>query len=241
MSRPVGAPGGRTTSDPGSPVGVPGARDASAGAPMVGVTGRGRPRRWAALLACVALAAAAGCTVEVVDEDASGGTSADAGRTDGDDTHAEVSGDGTTHAEAEVASAEPSVRTTPDQGGGAAAGSSGLPPVLDRAGLQELVTQQGMCSGDLQVALAGEAVEVVGDCGTLTVAGAATSVLAGHVDHLVVSGGGATVVVASVDRVTIQAAGVRVAWEDGTPEVDNDAADASYGPVGVVRLDASHS
>ncbi|MFC0645389.1 hypothetical protein [Cellulomonas phragmiteti] len=115
---------------------------------------------------------------------------------------------------------------------------SGLPPVLERAGLTESVTRTATCAGgDLTVLDVGETVEVTDDCATLTVRSAGTRVLAGRVEHLVVDASGVQAVVAHVGTVTLLGAGARVAWEDGTPRVEATGADVGYGPVGVVRLD----
>ena len=189
--------------------------------------------------AVVTLLAVAGCSVQDVDV---GEQHVTAQVTSSSDATAEVRlvdpGTGELVAgEASGVRQAPGVRQVPGGEDTTVADGFGLPPVLDRAGLQELVTQHGTCrGGELLVAIAGEGVEVADDCGTLTVAGAGASVVAGHVDHLVVQASGAHVVVASVDRVTIQAGGVRVAWEDGTPRVDSVGADVRHGPVGVVRL-----
>jgi len=115
---------------------------------------------------------------------------------------------------------------------------AGLPRVLDRAWLQEGVTETLVCAGADLVLATSAAVEVVGPCGTLRVEGTGAHVLAAQVDRLVVRGDGARVVVADVDQVDVAADGVRVAWEDGTPQVDSTGADLGHGPVGVVRLDA---
>ncbi|MBO0919958.1 hypothetical protein J1G42_03860 [Cellulomonas sp. zg-ZUI222] len=115
--------------------------------------------------------------------------------------------------------------------------AAGLPRVLDRAWLQDTVTETLVCAGDDLVLTTSAVVEVVGTCGTLSVEGAGARVLAAGVGRLVVRGDGALVVVADVDEVVIEADGARVAWEDGTPRVDGPGADAGYGPVGVVRLD----
>jgi len=131
-------------------------------------------------------------------------------------------------------------RPSGDTGAGAGGrAGTGLPPVLDRDALDGQVTQWLTCDGgDLLVPTA-EAVEVSGDCATLTVTAADARVVARDVDRLVVQGAGAQVVVATVDVVVVEAQDVRVAWEDGIPEVTSSTGDgAAYGPVGVVRLDA---
>ncbi|MBO9568193.1 MAG: hypothetical protein J7503_05145 [Cellulomonas iranensis] len=126
---------------------------------------------------------------------------------------------------------------TPAATAGAPRGS-GLPPLLERAGLQESVTQTATCGGgDLTVVEVGATVEVTDDCATLSVQSADTRVVAGRVEHLVVEAAGVWAVVADVGTVTVDGAGVRVAWEDGTPRVEASGADVGYGPVGVVRLD----
>ncbi|MCM0640917.1 hypothetical protein [Cellulomonas wangsupingiae] len=146
-----------------------------------------------------------------------------------------------------VAVPAPSPGRTPDPARGGRPGAepsgtagrtgSGLHPVLDRAGLQELVTQQQRCDGDLLLA-SGDAVEVTGPCATLTVTGAGARVVAADVERLVVRADDVHVVVGGVDRVVVAGTGVRVAWEDALPHVETSGTDVRFGPVGVVRLDA---
>ncbi|MCC2319738.1 hypothetical protein [Cellulomonas xiejunii] len=123
-------------------------------------------------------------------------------------------------------------------GAGGQAGT-GLPPVLDRDALDGQVTQWLTCDGGDLLVPTGGAVDVSGDCATLTVTGTDARVVARDVERLVVQGAGAQVVVATVDVVVVEAQDVRVAWEDGIPEVSSSTGDgAAYGPVGVVRLAA---
>lgn len=183
-----------------------------------------------AVVALVGVLLVTGCSVRVVDADASAGpvtggdrTSGDAGDPGPDPTSAPPSAPTATPlADAPTADGDP--------------GADGL--LLDRTALRVDVTRSGPCGTDAMVVEAGAGVELTGDCGTLTVAGAATRVVAGHVDHLVVQGAGAHVVVASADRITLDAASVRVAWEGGEPQVTGSGADAAYGAVGTVHLDA---
>lgn len=113
---------------------------------------------------------------------------------------------------------------------------------LDRAGLAAEATQHVTCGGgDLVLTSVGTAVAVDDACGTLTVAASDAAVVAGEVERLVVAGASVRVVVASVGSVQIDAADVRVAWEDGTPQVDDHGAANVYGPVGTVGLDGGAS
>ncbi len=139
-----------------------------------------------------------GCSVEVVDDDAT--RPADApGTTD---------------------------PTGPGLPGGTSA-ATGLPTRADL--LPDLTTEHTCGGGDLDLPVAGTTAEVVDDCATLTVSGAAAVVVAGEVTDLVVAGAGATVVVRSAASVTIDAADVTVAWEGGSPRVTDHAAGGTYG------------
>lgn len=192
-------------------------------------TGRVRAVVAPTVVAATVVVLAAACSVRVVD--------ADAPPTD----EAAVRAEGRAAPEDEVQPAPAPTRSGDRRGLGgtpAATPGSGLPPLLERAGLQESVTQTATCGGgDLTVVEVGATVEVMDDCATLAVQSADTRVLARRVEHLVVEAAGVQVVVADVGTVTVDGAGVRVAWESGTPQVDHRGADVSYGPVGLVRLD----
>lgn len=176
-----------------------------------------------------------GCAVQVVDDASTPPAGA------GADGPPVASPSGPDVASPSAAGSAPAPTAPAGDGAGDApdgAPEGGRVPLLDRAVLLADVTRSGPCGGDVTVPQAGAVVELTGDCGTLAVTGAASRVVAGHVEHLVVRGGGAAVVVTSADRVTIDAAGVRVAWEDGEPQVASSGADVGYGPVGTVRLAA---
>ena len=184
------------------------------------MTGRVRPSvRIAVVLAGLLSGALAGCSAEIVRADAPTSTA------DGDSRSA------------------PEGRTPPTT----PTGSQDTVPTehdvattLDRAGLLAAATQHVTCGGgDLVLSTAVSAVAVDDDCATLTVAGTDTTVVAGDVERLVVQGAAVRVVVARVGSVEIDAADVRVAWEDGTPRVDDRGAANVYGPVGTVGLDGS--
>lgn len=186
------------------------------------------------LVAAAVAVLAAGCSVRVVDADASPAPQVEVS------AHAERSvPDGGVRplpAPTRVGDGR-DLGSTSSATAGAPRGS-GLPPLLERAGLQESVTQTATCGGgDLTVVEVGATVQVTDDCATLSVQSADTRVVAGRVEHLVVEAAGVRAVVADVGTVTVDGAGVRVAWEDGTPRVEASGADVSYGPVGVVRLD----
>ncbi len=171
-------------------------------------------RRTGALLGVLALLLG-GCSVEVVDDDASPGS---------------PSGGTRTTAGIEEGTARPAKpRPGADDGEGGTAPATDLPT---RSGLLPLVTTQQSCAGgDLDLPVAGAAVEVTGTCGTLAVSGASVVAVAGDVTDLVVSGAGATVLVRSAASVTIDAAGVTVVWESGAPRVDDRAGTSTSGTV----------
>lgn len=136
----------------------------------------------------------------------------------------------------EAPSVARSPRTTPTESGVSVPAEDGT-AALDRAALLALASQHVTCGGgDLVLSTAASAVAVDDDCATLTVGGTGTTVVAGEVERLVVQGAAVRVVVARVGAVEIDAADVRVAWEDGTPRVDDGGAANLYGPVGTVAL-----
>ena len=175
--------------------------------------------RWRAVAVSGALVLTlAGCTVEVVDDDAP--TPAP--------TREKEPGRGSTPA-------GPATHEPPQDAGADAAGETadGTPGLPSRDDLRGLVAGQTACQGgDVNLDRAGTAVEIADGCSTLTVAGADSVVVATDVSHLVVTGAGSQVAVRSATSVTIDAAGVTVTWEDGTPAVTDDAAGSSYGVVG---------
>jgi hypothetical protein len=84
------------------------------------------------------------------------------------------------------------------------------------------VTAVLTCSGELTVSDPGVAVEVDGDCETLTVTADAALVLAGDVGTLRVTGAGSVVIVASADAIDAGGDINEVYWESGTPSVTDD-------------------
>lgn len=97
-----------------------------------------------------------------------------------------------------------------------------------RAEISAAATKQVTCGGgDLEISDIGVVVEVVDDCGTLTVSGDASVVLAAEVDALDISAVGAVVLVASTSAVTLTGDATTVLWESGSPAID----DASFGSV----------
>lgn len=171
--------------------------------------------RWRAGVAIGALALAlGGCSVELVDDkQTSGSTKAPAALDPGDEPLAVT----TPSAPREDADARPGE-------------AAELP---SRDDLRELTTGQTACGdGDVGTDLAGAAVEITDRCVTLTVGGADSVVVAQDVRHLIVTGAGSRVAVQSVATVTISAAGATVTWEEGTPTVTDDGAGSTYGVAG---------
>jgi hypothetical protein len=170
---------------------------------------------WRAVVAAGVLGLVlAGCSVEVVDDER---PSAPVARDDGADPP-----DGT-------ASPRPTKPRDPVPSADPADG----PDLPARADLRPLTTAQTGCAGgDAATTRASEAVEVTDACGTLTVAGAGSVVVAGDVTDVVVEGAGARVAVRSAATVTIDAADVTVTWESGTPVVTDLGAGSTYGQAG---------
>jgi DUF3060 family protein len=175
---------------------------------------------WRAVVAVGVLGLAlAGCSVEVVDDDRPSAPAAQDQDTDPQDTGAP---DGAASPRP-TKPRDPAPSTDPVDG-------PGLP---GRADLRPLTTAQTACAGgDAGTTRAAEAAEVTDACGTLTVAGAGSVVVAGDVTDLVVQGAGARVAVRSAGTVTIDAADVTVTWESGTPVVTDLGAGSTYGQAG---------
>lgn len=169
--------------------------------------------RWGAVAAAGVLGVAlAGCSVEVVDDEQ---PSAPATQDDG-------APDGT-----------PSPRPAKPRDPVPSADPVDGPDLPGRADLRPLTTAQTACAGgEAGTTRATEAVEVTDACGTLTVAGAGSVVVAGDVTDVVVEGAGARVAVSSAATVTIDAADVTVTWESGTPVVTDLGAGSTYGQAG---------
>ncbi|WP_145965419.1 DUF3060 domain-containing protein [Cellulomonas fimi] len=192
-------------------------------------------RRRAVVLGVALAATLCGCSAEIVRDDDPAGAADGGGQSD---MRRPPSDAGTTDD-----------GSAPDDGTPAATGQGGdghpAPPddeTLDRAGLAAEATQHVTCGGgDLVLTSVGTAVAVDDACATLTVAASDAAVVAGEVERLVVAGAGVRVVVARAGSVQIDAADVRVAWEDGTPQVDDHGAANVYGPVGTVGLDGGAS
>jgi len=178
-----------------------------------------RRRPALAVLAGVVALGLAGCSVEVVDADATPAAP-------------RATSDGTPDA----AGTEPAAGASPSGGtktrGPATGDGPGGTALPGRAALLPFTTAQVTCAGgDAAVSRAGAAVEVTDDCDTLTVGGAAAVVVAGDVGHLVVSGAGAQVALRSVTTVTVEASAVTVTWEEGTPAVSGDTPGSATGAV----------
>ena len=130
---------------------------------------------------------------------------------------------------------EPQSARTPGPGTDRPSPSAGT---LDRRTLEAGATQHVTCGGgDLALTTAAAAVVVDDSCGWLAVEGAGVVVVAQDVERLTVEGSSVQVVVARVGSVELDAAAIRVAWEDGSPTVDDRGSGNSYGPVGTVDLD----
>lgn len=186
--------------------------------------------------------ALAGCSVEIVDDEArtpdpTAGAAREAVPRDAepqdpapDQVRSPSASSGTAGAASSPGGAEP---VPGDLAGAGGTGAPAVPRLPTRDDLRPLTTGQTACEGaDLTRERAGDAVEVTDGCGTLTVAGADSLVVAGDVEHLVVAGAGARVAVRSVTTVTIAAAAVTVTWEDGSPTVTDSGPGSRYGSVG---------